>query len=284
MHFFTFNIGDWNKKTSHLSFTEEFVYFKLVCYCYETELPIPADTAPVIRKLRLQKHAPIVDAMLFEFFDLAAEGWTNKRCIEELEIIYKKSGSARESAKKRWDSYHAKNKGNVDANAMRTHSDGNANAMLGRCEVDATQDTINTRHKTQDTNNPSALHARFNDFWKHWPIGYGDKGSRKNAEREFLKIKPDDDLLTKMVRSVELQFRDKALRANTGQFVPPFKHVERWLKNQEWENEVQPQRSVKPSREDNLESALDQAFGVTRPEAGFLEGDFQAIGEYGPPE
>jgi len=94
VHFFTFNIGDWNKKTAHLSPIEEFVYFKLVCFCYETELPIPSDLPPTIRKLRLQKHADIVSAILTEYFILSADGWKNKRVDEELEIIYKKSGES----------------------------------------------------------------------------------------------------------------------------------------------------------------------------------------------
>jgi len=287
VHFFTFNIGDWNKKTGHLSFVEEFVYFKLVCFCYETELPIPTDTGPVIRKLRLQKHAQIVDAVLAEFFTPSPEGWTNKRVFEELETIYKKSGKARESAQERWRLYRLKLQGNSHANAMRTHTERNANAMLEPCESYATQDTINPIPNTQDTNNTrhnSALHAQFSEFWQSWPSGFGDKGSKKNAEREFLKIKPDKELLAVIVRAVEAQFRDKQQRAQTGQFCPPFKHVERWLKNREWENEIQHQRPTEPSRIQSIESALDQAFGYAGSEEGILEGDFQTINQYGSDE
>ena len=287
MHFFTFNIGDWNKKTGHLSLVEEFVYFKLVCFCYETELPIPHDTGPVIRKLRLQKHAQVVTSMLSEFFILSPDGWINKRCAEELEIIYKKSEKARDSVQERWRIHRLKNQGQSDTNVLRTNNERNTNVILERYASDTTQDTINTRHKTQDTNNTipsSEMLSLFSDFWTNWPSGYGDKGSRKNAEREFLKIKPDKELITTMRRAAVDQFLDKQRKSIAGQFVSNFKHIERWLKNREWENEIEPQRPVRQSRDDHIEAALEQAFGNARSEAGILEGDFQTVDSNGPNE
>jgi len=122
----------------------------------------------------------------------------------------------------------------------------------------------------------------FADFWDLWPKGFGDKGSRKNAEAVFRKLNPTPELYSRLCLAVDAQYRDKSQRALSGQFCPNFKHVERWLKNREWENEIQPQRPVKQSRADHIESVLDQAFGEPGPSAGILEGDFQRIDPHEP--
>jgi hypothetical protein len=120
----------------------------------------------------------------------------------------------------------------------------------------------------------------FAEFWSSWPTGYGDKGSRKNAEREFLKLRPDKDLTALMCQAAVRQFQAKAQNALNGQFVSNFKHVERWIKGREWESEISIQRPVKQSRADAINEALDGAFG-REPQDGVLEGSFQTVDQYG---
>ena len=75
----------------------------------------------------------------------------------------------------------------------------------------------------------------FAELWDGWPTGYGEKGSRKNAEAAFIKIKPDRQLFDQMLSAVQDQWQAKNRNALAGGFVPNFKHVERWLKGREWE-------------------------------------------------
>jgi uncharacterized protein YdaU (DUF1376 family) len=91
MHYYKFNIGDWHLATSHLSLEEEAVYFKLINYYYDTELPIPVETQSVIRRLRLGSVKDIVGIVLSEFFVLQDDGWHHLRCDEEISKYHHKA-------------------------------------------------------------------------------------------------------------------------------------------------------------------------------------------------
>jgi hypothetical protein len=123
--------------------------------------------------------------------------------------------------------------------------------------------------------------ALFATLWDNWPSGYGDKGSRKNAEAAFLKLKPDKELFAAMLRARDAQARDKAARALQGAFVAPFQHVERWIKNQRWTDEIEPisavsHRSAAQAGQsgDMAERAARLAFGDNPGAQDVLDGDF----------
>ena len=100
MHYYPFNIGDFSLHTSHLTLEEEGVYRRLLDFYYDTESPIPLETQPVIRRLRLVSHADIFDSVLCEFFTKEADGWHNTRADVELNEYHKKANVARENGKK----------------------------------------------------------------------------------------------------------------------------------------------------------------------------------------
>jgi uncharacterized phage protein (TIGR02220 family) len=95
MHYYQFNIGDWALHTSHLTLEEEGVYRRILDFYYDTELPIPKDTKPVIRRLRLSQYSDIVDIILEEYFYLEDDGWHNKRVDEEITKFQSKSDRAK---------------------------------------------------------------------------------------------------------------------------------------------------------------------------------------------
>lgn len=100
MHYYQFNISVWALHTSHLSLDEEGVYRRLLDYYYDTESPIPKETKPVIRRLRLVNYEQIVDQILSEFFVLQDDGWHNNRADIEISEYHNKSNKARENGKK----------------------------------------------------------------------------------------------------------------------------------------------------------------------------------------
>jgi uncharacterized protein YdaU (DUF1376 family) len=91
MHYYKFNIADWHLATSHLSLEEEAIYFKLVNFYYDTELPIPLETQTVIRRLRLGLHSDSVRLVLDEFFVKTEKGYIHERCDVEIEKYHKKA-------------------------------------------------------------------------------------------------------------------------------------------------------------------------------------------------
>lgn len=100
MHYYQFNIPTWILHTSHLTLEEECVYRRLLDFYYDTEKPIPKETQPVIRRLRLVNYEHIVEQILSEFFILEDDGWHNNRADIELETYRSKAEKARNNGKK----------------------------------------------------------------------------------------------------------------------------------------------------------------------------------------
>jgi len=133
MHYYQFNIGDYKSHTEHLSDMEDLTYRRLLDWYYLHESPIPLDLDEVARQIRMRTHSECIAIVLREYFIQTDGGWIHGRADKEIAKMGDKSAKAAESAKKRWEK---------DANAMRTHSEGNATHNT----VHITQDT---QHKTQ---------------------------------------------------------------------------------------------------------------------------------------
>ena len=133
MHYYQFNIGDYQSHTSHLSETEDLVYRRLLDWTYLHEKPISLDIDEVARSIRMRTHCESIAIVLREFFICMDYGWISERVLKEIAKAGEKSRKASDSAKMRWN-----------ANALRLQSDGNA-----------TQDTVpktqNTKHKKTAT-------------------------------------------------------------------------------------------------------------------------------------
>ena len=94
MHYFKFNIATWSLSTSHLTFEEDAVYFRLISHYYDTEQPIPLETQSVIRRLRLGSQADTVNKILAEFFIKTENGFVNHYCdniIKKYQVDAKKN-------------------------------------------------------------------------------------------------------------------------------------------------------------------------------------------------
>ena len=126
MHYFQFNIGDYARDTAHLTEMEDLAYRRMLDLYYRSERPLPESIDEIARLIRMRTHCECIAIVLQDFFELHDDGYRNGRADQELERTYSKSIKARESAKARWN----KNNDLANADAMRTHSDGNANDML----------------------------------------------------------------------------------------------------------------------------------------------------------
>jgi uncharacterized protein YdaU (DUF1376 family) len=129
MHYYQFNIGDYQSHTAHLSEIEDLAYRRLLDWYYLHESPIPDDIPEIARQIRMRTHTESIAIVLQEFFELTKKGWSSVRANREISKTGEKSAKASASAKARWNK-------DSDANALQTQSESNA-----------TQDT---RHITQD--------------------------------------------------------------------------------------------------------------------------------------
>jgi uncharacterized protein YdaU (DUF1376 family) len=126
MHYYQFNIGDYQSHTAHLTEMEDLAYRRLLDWAYLHESPIPLDPQEAARQVRMRPHSDCIADVLREFFVRTDDGWVSPRVQQEIEAVGIKKEKARASAKARWD-----------ANGMRSHSEGNA---------PITQDTVPSTH------------------------------------------------------------------------------------------------------------------------------------------
>lgn len=98
MHFYPHHIGDYKSSTAHLTNDEDLAYRRLLEVYYDTELPIPADFAPLSRKLRVSVEA--IAAVLGDFFVLADGGYRNKRADIEIANFQSNRECARVNGRK----------------------------------------------------------------------------------------------------------------------------------------------------------------------------------------
>lgn len=82
MYHYPHHIGDYGKKTAHLSNDEDLAYRRLIEMYYDREHPIPSDTQWVARRLRL--GVEVIEVVLNDFFSKGDDGWHNKRCDDEI--------------------------------------------------------------------------------------------------------------------------------------------------------------------------------------------------------
>lgn len=148
MHYYKFNIPDWNLATSHLTLEEEAIYFRLINYYYDTEQPIPAETQSVIRRLKLGSHSDMVGLILSEFFTLTEKGWCHFRCDEVIDEYHSKADSNRKNGIK---GGRPKKNNNLDNNpeitqtVIETKPNNNPNITLTNNHKPITNKLINTQ-------------------------------------------------------------------------------------------------------------------------------------------
>jgi uncharacterized protein YdaU (DUF1376 family) len=162
VNFFPFHIGDYTSHTAHLTPIEDICYRRCLDLYYLNEKPLPVDPAEVARLTRLREYKTEVAAVLAEFFALQDDGWHHARCDAEISRAADKRTKATASAGMRW-------KASEDANAMRTHSERNADAMRRQCYQD--QDQSQYQDQSQEK-----------DYGANAPLSSPPKNDGENAE------------------------------------------------------------------------------------------------------
>lgn len=128
MNYYEHHIGDYAAATAHLSLLEDAIYSRLLRRYYLQEEPLPVEVRQVARLAgaRTPEEVEAVEVVLAEFFVQEADGWHNKRADEEIKRYQAKQDKARASANARWSRDAKPSECGRNADAMQTHSEGNA--------------------------------------------------------------------------------------------------------------------------------------------------------------
>ncbi len=160
MHYFTFHPKDYMSKTNFLNPMEDLAYRRMLDYQYLNESPLPKDIEEIAMLINMRTHSESIATVLRYFFELTDDGYVNDRAEKEIAKYQTKSDKARKSANIRWKGTVSKasnSKASIDsdADAMRTHSEGNTN------------------HKPSTTNDKPVTSLPFDDFWSTYDYKKG---------------------------------------------------------------------------------------------------------------
>lgn len=97
MHFYPFNPAAYLLDTVHLDEEHDLAYRRLLDFYYTAEAPIPRETEPVARRLRLDNL--LVLEVLNEFFFESPEGWRQARCDAEIADYHRLAEVRRQNGK-----------------------------------------------------------------------------------------------------------------------------------------------------------------------------------------
>lgn len=255
---------------------EHGAYRQLLDTYYLNEAPLPADIADVFRThcARSPEEQSAMQTVLKEFFTLTDAGWLHAYCEKVIKLYRGKSRGAKKAAKARWDKEKS-----PDANAMRTHTERNADAMP-------------TNNHKPITNNQEPV-VKGGSRRKQEPVLVLDSWPSKPSSQVFddwlaMRKRIKADVSQTVVDQFGKQFQlaaaegysvDDCLSECIASNWRGFKFS--WLKNQESSNGKN-RHAVKPSRGEQFDTAFDKAFGTNT--AGAIEGDFERLGEHGPDE
>ena len=118
----------------------------------------------------------------------------------------------------------------------------NGTSPKGKLEVTerVTSITENTNIEYTENNNnicatetcaqPQTIDERFDKFWKAYP----KRKDKKRAYKVFMKIKPNDKLLEKMLSCIEREKQSLDWLKDNGQYIP---YPSSWLNGERWNDE-----------------------------------------------
>lgn len=145
MNYYERHIGDYLKDTAHLSLLEHGIYTRLLDVYYTREGAIPESEAARLIGARSKDEREALKAVLSEFFKLVDGACVQDRADREIARFKDKQAKAKKSAEARWGAQQPQCEGNAnasqthDAQAMRTHSEGNATRARPQSPVTSNQ-------------------------------------------------------------------------------------------------------------------------------------------------
>ncbi len=232
MHYYKFNIPDWILHTSHLTPEEEGIYFRLLNHFYDTESPIPEETQPVIRRLRLSGNEDKASAILEEFFQLEDGFWRHKRCEKEI-LAYQ----AKASTNKQNGSKGGRPKGSGDSQTQRKKPKKTQSVNSGNPDETLTKNqeplTTNDKQTTTPPKSPKGDHERFDEFY----LAYPRKAARAQAVKAWNKLKADDILINTILDDIKKRIASGNFDINDKTHIP---HPATYLNGRRWDDEIIP--------------------------------------------
>jgi uncharacterized protein YdaU (DUF1376 family) len=240
MNFYPFHLGDYVKKTAHLTPTEDLIYRRLIDRYYMTEQPLPLDVEGVARLIGMRDQTAFVYDILSEFFLKTEEGYRHERCDEEIEKYHKKADSARKANQLRWSFTEEESEADLKSDA----------------------DQILTKNQEPRTRTNKKKRVEVSpDFLAFW-AAYPRKVGRGLAENAWANADlPDIEVILAAIRKA----RNSAdWQKEKGAFIP---HPTTWLNQRRWMDEGMDYAALAGKRAPDPSTAREKAIQINEQDA-----------------
>lgn len=219
-------VGDYQRKTAHLSLLEHGAYVLLLDHYYSTNQPLPANAAVLHRVCRAfaSDEQAAVNSIIEQFFQLEVDGYHNRKADEQI----LKRGKISEIRTKAAKIKHNKKAANAPAYA-HANAPAYANTSTARVLED-------NRDKSLSPSNPLTPKLiddgfkQFMEFWEGWIPFNMPKGSKQGAVKSYIKALKEIDHAALITRRDQYLENCRNLRSKT-------KHASSWLNGRGWEND-----------------------------------------------
>lgn len=233
--YFPFYVRDFasDGKVEAMTTEEVGAYILLLCKAWLEEPPgtLPADDAVLARWARVDPVTwSTCSARVLAPFTLSSRD--NRYVQKRMQLEYQKllhtlqgrSEGGRRGAQTRWG------------------ENGVGRVCMGESDVsDNTHTTepmapVSGSGSVFETHTPKkGVQGEGTDSFAHFWSLYPRKTNRDRAEKAWLKLKPDKDLIRVILEAVEKQKRSAQWTRDGGQFIP---HASTWLNNGRWKDEM----------------------------------------------
>jgi len=238
MHYYPHNISDFDAATRHLTRVERSVYRDAIERYYDTEEALTIDTNALEKRLLCvsDEEKAALKAILVEFFIHTDAGYCHARCELEIEK-YRSNTSAKARAGKASAEARKKtpSKKKSTLNTRSTHVQHMSNTRSTHEQQTNNQEPI-TNNQEPITNNKinNKTIVAYTDFELFWDI-YPRRTDKTKAKAAWLRLKPDDSLLTKISSNIAARISAGEWAEGRMNFIP---HPTTYLNNRRWEDEV----------------------------------------------
>lgn len=170
MNYFDLHIGDYQRKTAHLSLAEHGAYSLMLQNFYATERPLPADRKVLYRLLRAESAAErkAIDSVATQFWREDTGGLINQRASETLasyrEWVERQRAAGRASGVKR--SLNQRSTGDEPGHQPTSNHEGNRNATKNEPLTSHSDTHLDTHSHSESKAAPNGSRERVGDFAK----------------------------------------------------------------------------------------------------------------------
>lgn len=248
MYYYQHSIADFNSATRHLNRIERSIYRDLLEYYYDTEAAISADSLDqVARKIlaRSEEEKEAMRVVLEEFFVLIDGFYHQSRCDQEISNYQSKVDTARVNGKlggrPKKENNPEETQPVIENNPEETGSKANQELITNNQELKTKKELIEND---------------FDQFWKICLEQYkrteSSTGSKSKAESQFKRI--ENRLANEnLIGLLTMQANSKIALKREGKFAAQFPHVERWLRDRRWEDQVIQGSGNKKNNDEDLD-------------------------------